>query len=200
MSDAVSGLESPVKFRYWPTRSQFGMLAFLASLTIFFASLVIAYAWVLQDRPRLQTLTVPDALWWSTWLLAASGLTLATARWAARRALLGPYRGLAIVTLLLGVGFLATQTLACLDLARQNLYVTANPHGSMFYVFTGFHALHLIGGLIGLFLVVQQAFQLHDGEESPLRRARGRAQMVAYYWNFVIVSWLVLFWLLLRWA
>lgn len=198
MSDA--SLELPVKFRYWPNRPQFGMLAFLASLTMFFASLALAYWWVLDGRERLQTIQIPRALWTSTWLLCASGFVLALARWAIRRAKLGAYRLLTLAATALGGGFLVSQLMASLDLAAQGLYVTANPHGSMFYVFSGFHALHLVGGLAGLGWVVAEAFRLEDGEESPLRRARSRAQLVAYYWNFVVVSWLVLFALLLRWA
>lgn len=198
MSEAA--LDKPPRFRYWPNRPQFGMLAFLASLTIFFASLILAYGFILADRPRLQQIDVPAALWWSTWILCGSGVTLGLARWAVRRALLASYRWLSVLTTLLGAGFLGSQLKASLDLAAQGLYVTANPHGSMFYVFSGFHALHLVGGLAGLIAVNKQAFDLEDGEESPLRRARGRAQMVAYYWNFVIVSWVVLFILLLRWV
>lgn len=201
MPESVPAWETPDKFRYWPNRPQLGMLAFLASLTIFFGALVLAYGWVIQGRERLQSLRVPPALWWSTWLLCASGFVLIVARWAVRRAILPAYRGLAVLAALLGLGFLVSQFLACLDLAGQNLYMTANPHGSMFYVFTGFHALHLAGGLAGLALVVGEAFRLQqNGGETPLRRARLRAQLVAYYWNFVVLSWLVLFWLLLRWA
>ena len=70
----------------------------------------------------------------------------------------------------------------------------------MFYTFTGFHALHLFGGLAALGFLIWNAGRLADGEETPMRRNRAQAQMVAYYWNFVIVSWVVLFALLLAWT
>lgn len=188
------------KFRLFPNRNQFGMLAFLLSLTIFFASLIFAYWWILQGRVALQQVTVPVALRWSTMILCASGFTLAWARWSMRRARLTEYRALAVATALLGVGFLISQAMACLDLERQGLYLIGNPHGSMFYTFTGFHALHLFGGLAALGFLVWNAGRLQDGEETPMRRNRTQAEMVAYYWNFVIVSWVVLYALLLAWS
>jgi heme/copper-type cytochrome/quinol oxidase subunit 3 len=70
----------------------------------------------------------------------------------------------------------------------------------MFYLFTGFHAFHLFGGMAALGFLIRNAMRLRDGEESPLRRNRAQAEMVAYYWNFVIVSWVVLYALLLAWS
>jgi cytochrome c oxidase subunit III len=188
------------KFRLFPNRNQFGMLAFLVSLTIFFGALIFAYWWVLHGRSTLQQIVVPPALRWSTIILCASGVTLAWGRWSIRRARLDEYRALIGVTALLGVGFLVSQGLACLDLAAQGLYVVGNPHGSMFYTFTGFHAFHLFGGLAALGFLVWNAGRLRDGEETPMRRNRTQAEMVAYYWNFVIVSWVVLYVLLLSWT
>ena len=188
------------KFRLWPSRNQFGMLVFLISLTIFFGSLVFAYWLILKDRTPLQHVLIPGALRWSTVILCASGFTLGFARWAIRRARLVEYRALTLATALLGAGFLVTQGLACLDLERQGLYLIGNPHGSMFYAFSGFHALHLFGGLAALGLLVRNAGRLRDGEETPMRSNRSQAEMVAYYWNFVIVSWVVLYALLLAWT
>ena len=106
------------KFRLWPNRNQLGMLAFLVSLTIFFGALIFAFWWILQGRTTLQQVTIPAALRWSTVILCASGFTLMWARWSIRRARLGEYRALAAATAVLGVGFLVSQALACLDLAQ----------------------------------------------------------------------------------
>ena len=192
--------EPDEKFRLWPNRNQFGMLAFLISLTVFFGSLIFAYWFILRDRLTLQHLSVPGALRWSTVILGVSGFTLGWARWSIRRARLLEYRALTLVTGLLGVGFLVSQGLAALDLERQGLYLIGNPHGSMFYAFAGFHALHLFGGLAALGFLIWNAGRLRDGEETPMRRHRSQAEMVAYYWNFVIVSWVVLYVLLLAWT
>lgn len=200
-SVSVPELAAPAeKFRLFPNRNQFGMLVFLVSLTIFFASLIFAYWWVMSDRIILQTVQAPAALRWSTVLLCASGITLGWGRWSILRARLAEYRALVAATGVLGVGFLVSQAWACWDLAEQGLYVVGNPRGSMFYTFTGFHAFHLVGGLTAIAVLIWNASRLRDGEETPLRRNRTQAEMVAYYWNFVIVSWLVLYALLLAWA
>ena len=176
------------------------MLAFLASLTIFFCALIFAYWWTMQGRTSLQPVAVPAALRWSTIILCASGFTLGWARRAIRRARLAEYRALVVATAALGLAFLVSQAWACWDLAAQGLYVIGNPHGSMFYMFTGFHAVHLFGGLAAMAFLLRNAGLLRDGEETPLRRNRTQAEMVAYYWNFVVVSWVVLYALLLAWT
>lgn len=189
-------------FRYWPSMSQLGMLAFLASLTFFFGALIIAYVWILSGRPTDgdQPIHIPAALWWSTLILLASGLTLAAARYAIRRGRVDSYRRGVLATAILGLLFLISQALACRDLFTQGVFVAANPRGNVFYTFTGFHALHLFGGLGALTLLVRGSLALTPDEESPLRRARNRAGLIAMYWNFVVVSWLVMFALLWWWV
>ncbi len=57
-----------------------------------------------------------------------------------------------------------------------------NPHSAFFYLFTGLHAVHLIGGLIALFVVV-----------FGRKKRRELVDVAAYYWHFLTVLWLVLF-------
>lgn len=188
-------------FRFWPSLPQVGMIAFLASLTFFFGSLIFAYAWILWGKPLDMKIEIPAALWWSSAILVASGVTLAAGRYAIRRGRVPVYRQWVAATALLGLCFLASQLLACRDLLSQGVFVTANPRGNVFYTFTAFHALHLFGGLGALILLVRGSLGLVDDQgEQPLRRARNRAGLIAMYWNFVVVSWLVLFALLWFWV
>ena len=64
----------------------------------------------------------------------------------------------------------------------QGAYLMENPHGAFFYLFTGLHAVHLLGGLIALFVVV-----------FGRRKRRELVDVVAYYWHFLTVLWLILF-------
>ena len=189
------------KFRYWPNLPQLGMLAFLASLTMFFGSLIFSYAWVLPDNVGAQ-IQVPPLLWLSTLLIAASAGTLAAARWWIRRALLPKYRHWLIVTIGLAFSFLATQFWSCLILGRQGAFeaLAGFQRGNVFYVFVGFHGLHLIGGIAALASLLWTVRGWTDAGEQALRRQRSRASIVAMYWNFVAISWGVLFALLLYWT
>lgn len=194
-------MEGIQKFRYWPNLPQFGMLAFLASLTMFFGSLIFSYAWVLPENVGA-LIRVPPALWLSTLLISASSATLAAARWHIRRARLSRYRQLVLVTVALASAFLASQFFACLELERQGAFeaLAGLQRGNVFYVFAGFHGLHVFGGVAALVSLWFGVNGWLDAEEQALRKQRNRASIVAMYWNFVAASWGVLFGLLLYWT
>jgi cytochrome c oxidase subunit 3 len=69
----------------------------------------------------------------------------------------------------------------------------------MYYVFSGVHAFHLLGGIGALIWLTRKAAALQDGEEQPLRKHRAAARHVASYWHFMGALWLALFVLLLVW-
>ena len=54
------------------------------------------------------------------------------------------------ITLGIAVAFLASQIFALQELAGQGIYLRQNPHSSLFYVLTGAHGLHLLGGMAAL--------------------------------------------------
>jgi cytochrome c oxidase subunit 3 len=87
-----------------------------------------------------------------------------------------------LVTACLGVAFLMSQISAWRALVDRGAYLAQNPYSSFFYLFTGLHAAHLIGGLVALGFVV-------------LRRNSRRelVDVAAYYWHFLGVLWLALF-------
>ena len=172
-----------------------GLWFFLAALAVLFASTVLGY-WVIRlSAGRDATIglpELPDGLWFSTVILLASSGTM---HWAilsirndrSRQLQLGM-----LATTVLGVLFLALQTrcwvlwatplAAALSQTQTRFILTG------FYVLTGTHALHVIGGLIPLTVVT-------------LRAARGRysptyypgVRYCAMYWHFLDVVWLVLF-------
>ena len=72
-----------------------------------------------------------------------------------------------------------------LNLVHRGYYLAQNPYSSFFYMFTGLHAAHLIGGLIALFIVVLG------------RPRRETVDTVAYYWHFLGMLWIALFVILL---
>ena len=100
-----------------------------------------------------------------------------------------PMRWLA-VTLFLGLLFVAGQYAAWLQLKSQGLYLATNTNSSFFYLFTGVHAAHVLGGLLGLVYIMSK---LH---RSVLRRSTFSA--CAQYWHFMDVLWIYL--LLLLWT
>ena len=177
-----------------------GMILVLVAIGAFFVALAVAYAFAIQDRPGQVNVHLPMWFWISTAIIGLSGITLQWARRDLRTARLAPYRMGLWLTLGLGVLFLVTQLLGCRDLAAQGIYVVGNPRGSMYFMFSGLHAAHLMGGLGGIYWLIRRASGLTDGEEQPLRKHRAAARYVAVYWHFMGVLWVGLLVLLVVWA
>lgn len=153
-----------------------------ASISAFFAALVIAYIWRSGMASYWQQFRLPRVLWLSTTLILISSVTLETARRVFRK---GQWRladRLLLTTATLGVAFLSMQLVAWRDLLAQGAYLMENPHGAFFYLFTGLHAAHLLGGLVALFVVV-----------FGRNKRRELVDVASYYWHFLTVLWLILF-------
>jgi cytochrome c oxidase subunit 3 len=179
--------------------NQIGIVVGLASITAFFIALCLAYYFSIHSQIIWRRIEVPRSLWFSTIILLASSASLEAARYSLRRAQLNKYRSRLSLTLLLGLTFVASQLLAWVNLKQQGVYMESNPHGSVFFAFTGFHGLHLLAGVIWLWYLQRRASLLKDGEEQPLRHHRWEARAASTYWHYMGALWLVLFTMLLRW-
>jgi heme/copper-type cytochrome/quinol oxidase subunit 3 len=167
------------------------MLVFLGTEAMFFAGLVSAFIvlrasvspWPPVDQPRFPIpLTAAN-----TMILLGSGVTMAralTARRAARRR--DVVRWL-LVTVALGLTFLAVQGIEWWGLVQDGLRVRRGTYGSLFTTLIGTHALHALGGIVavvGTWLAARRT-RLVLREEILLP--------VALYWWFVVLVWPILF-------
>jgi cytochrome c oxidase subunit 3 len=142
-------------------------------------------------------LVLPPILYANTMVLLLGSVTL----WMASRAvnahsLLDSHAmktvvmGWLIATLALGLLFIAGQYEAWRQLAAQGLFLATNPNSSFFYVFTGMHILHLLGGIAALVYLIGQLV----GSHSTFRRSA--FHNTAIYWHFMGVLWLYLLFVL----
>ena len=166
-----------------------GMFIALAGILMFFMAFVSAYI-VRKDMPNSAwiPLQVPRILWLNTLILIASSFTLARAhsRFSAQDD--EGFRHWWATTAFLGVLFVAGQILAWRQLAAQGIFLASNPSSSFFYVFTGAHGVHLLGGILALLYVQFRATR---------KVARGTAiEVVSMYWHFMDGLWVFLFLLL----
>jgi cytochrome c oxidase subunit 3 len=93
--------------------------------------------------------------------------------------------GFVAATVVLGLTFVAGQYLAWRNLRAQGLYLATNPNSSFFYLLTGVHALHVLGGIAALlYLFIQLAVR------KSVRRNLLRGVVV--YWHFMAALWLYL--------
>jgi cytochrome c oxidase subunit 3 len=131
-------------------------------------------------------------------LILGSSVTIEIARRKLKAALNGPYAQWLFITVVLGIGFVAAQVFAWRQLARQGIYLASNPHSSFFYLLTGAHAVHLLGGLLGLtFLWLRSGRPVT--EAAPIARRQAATDAVTIYWHFMDVLWIYLFLLLFLW-
>ena len=159
------------------------LVALLVSIFAFFAALVVAYWYrAVAMAPHWQHLELPPVLWISTVVIAASSATFEIARRVYGRGQWRLASRYLLATVTLGLAFLGCQLTAWKDLVRQGAYLRENPHGSFFYLFTGLHAAHLVGGLIMLFFVMYGR-----------NKRRELVNATCYYWHFLGLLWLGLF-------
>jgi len=141
--------------------------------------------------------TLPPVLYFNTLVLLASGGVLEVARKRVAAFVRGVQRLRSVpllwlcFTMGLGLLFVAGQYVAWLQLRSQGLYLATNPSSSFFYLFTTIHALHVLGGLAGLTLVIWRL-----SKPAPTLRM-STLNTVSYYWHFMGALWLYL--LLLLW-
>jgi cytochrome c oxidase subunit III len=172
-----------------------GIWVALAAITMSFAALTSALVVRQGAGTDWQHIRLPSILYLNTLVLLISSVTLELAR--RRLAVYGremeshiaePMRWL-MTTLFLGLVFVGGQYVAWLRLKSEGLYLATNPSSSFFYVFTGVHAVHVLGGLAGLGYVISKL------QRSILRRSTFAA--ASQYWHFMGLLWLYL--LLMLW-
>ena len=182
-----------------------GTIVWLASELMFFAGLFAMYFTVRATIPASEWqegtshLNLSFALL-NTTVLVASSFTCQFGVFAAER--LQPRRTGSIfnlkkwgmnewmtLTYVMGAFFIGGQVFEYAELVEHGLTISSSAYGSVFFLATGFHGLHVIGGLIAFLFLIGRSFtarKFGKHEETT-------AIVVSYYWHFVDVVWIVLF-------
>jgi len=98
----------------------------------------------------------------------------------------------------LGAAFISSQILAWFALVQRGLYMSGNPYAGFFYILTAVHAVHVLGGIMALGVIVLKTWGETESA-TLLKRRRELAQTVGWYWHFIGGLWVVLFVLLGFW-
>jgi cytochrome c oxidase subunit 3 len=143
------------------------------------------------QQPDWKPLSWPRLLWFNTGVLVLSSAAWEWARAGARRGHLERLRTGLIAAGVLALGFLAGQLIVWRQLVDAGCGITATTMSAFFYLITGLHGLHVLGGLTVWGRTTVRA--LGDGAA-----AVGQAvDLCAAYWHFLLLVWLVMFGLLL---
>ncbi|MFF8956968.1 heme-copper oxidase subunit III [Streptomyces sp. NPDC014894] len=177
-----------------PNLVSVGTIIWLSSELMFFAALFAMY---------FTLRSVTGAEFWSskadllnfpfsatnTTILVLSSLTCQLGVFAAERGDVKKLRTWFIITFIMGSIFIGGQVYEYTELVQHGISLSSDPYGSVFYLTTGFHGLHVTGGLIAFLLVLGRTYAArrftHEQATSAI--------VVSYYWHFVDVVWIGLF-------
>jgi len=163
---------------------------FLAVVAVLFMLLVIAYGgrMAYEDwRPAPQV----RLLWANTLVLILSSVALQWAQYSVRRGQMDAMRVGLLAAGAFTVVFLFGQVLAWRQLATMVYFEVTNPAIAFFYLITGVHGLHLVGGLVAWGRTVAKVWGEFDAT-----KIRQSVELCTVYWHFLLLVWLVLFGLL----
>ncbi|TPW76360.1 aa3-type cytochrome oxidase subunit III [Schumannella soli] len=201
MSTATSLPRTPVVVNR-PNVTSVGVIVWLGSEVMFFAGLFAIYFTLRSVSPELwadqsSKLDLPYSLT-NTIILVLSSFACQFGVFAAER--LQPRRtswnprhwGLVewfFVTFAMGAVFVIGQIYEYANLVTEGVGFQSDSYGSAFYLTTGFHGLHVTGGLLAFLFVIGRTFAV----KKFTHREATTAITVSYYWHFVDVVWIGLF-------
>jgi cytochrome c oxidase subunit 3 len=163
---------------------------FLAVVGVVFMLLLIAYSgrMAYEDwRPAPQL----DLLWANTFVLILSSVALHWAQYSVRRGRMDAMRVGLLAAGAFTVVFLFGQLLAWRQLGTLVYFDVKNPAVAFFYLITGVHGVHLLGGLVAWGRTVARVWG-----EFNVAKVRQSVELCTLYWHFLLGVWLVLFGLL----
>ncbi|NLU67696.1 heme-copper oxidase subunit III [Streptomyces sp. HNM0574] len=178
-----------------PNLTSVGTIIWLSSELMFFAALFAMY-FTLRSvtgaeywKEHAEALNLPFS-GVNTTILVLSSLTCQFGVFAAERGDVKKLRGWFIVTFVMGAVFIGGQVFEYTELVmHEGLTLSSDPYGSVFYLTTGFHGLHVTGGLIAFLLVLGRTYMA----KRFTHQQATAAIVVSYYWHFVDVVWVGLF-------
>jgi cytochrome c oxidase subunit III len=189
-----------------PNMVAVGTMVWLSSELMFFAALFAFYFTIRGHEPslweeRTAMLNVPFAAA-NTAVLVVSSAWCQLGVWAAERGVAARPVGASllavkqwgmrewyVLTYIFGAVFIAGQVYEYAHLVQEGVSLSSDAYGSVFYLATGFHGLHVTGGLIAFMLIIGRSFTTRRYTHA---QATG-AVVTSYYWHFVDVVWVALF-------
>jgi len=175
-----------------PNLVSIGTIVWLSSELMFFAGLFAMYFTARAQHvgewpPPPTELDIPYALV-VTIVLVASSFTCQLGVFAAERGDVFGLRRWYLVTLAMGTFFVLGQANEYRNLVEEGTTIPSSAYGTVFYLATGFHGLHVIGGLVAfVFLLIRTRLSKFTPAQATA------AIVVSYYWHFVDVVWIGLF-------
>ncbi|SOD58790.1 cytochrome c oxidase subunit 3 [Streptomyces zhaozhouensis] len=178
-----------------PNVTSVGTVIWLSSELMFFAALFAMY-FTLRSvmgpeywQENADSLNLPFSLT-NTTILVLSSVTCQLGVFAAERGDVKRLRLWFVITFAMGAIFIGGQVTEYVELVvHEGVSLASGPYGSAFYLTTGFHGLHVLGGLFAFLFVLARTYAARRFTHEQATTAI----VVSYYWHFVDVVWIGLF-------
>ena len=175
-----------------PNMVSVGTIVWLSSELMFFAALFAMYFSIRAAdysmwEEHTQVLNIPYATTFTV-ILVLSSVTCQLGVFAAEKGDVFALRRWFTITFVMGLIFVLGQANEYRSLVHDGITISSDGYGSMFYLTTGFHGLHVTGGLIAFIIYMIRTTM---GRFTPAQATS--AIVVSYYWHFVDIVWIALF-------
>ena len=198
MSDAATlhhpePAESPLTPESW---GKLGMWIFLCGDAMTFGTLIVTFGIMriaAADWPVPSEVLGVNLTAFMTFLLICSSVTMVLSLSGIKRGNMQEFKKFMLLTILGGTAFLACQAYEWTHLIHEGVTITANKYGSpvfgdTFYIMTGFHGMHVFGGVVYLIVVFV------GGLTGRITQANASVVEIAgLYWHFVDLVWILIF-------
>ena len=198
MSDAATlhhpePAESPLTPESW---GKLGMWIFLCGDAMTFGTLIVTFGIMriaAADWPVPSEVLGVNLTAFMTFLLICSSVTMVLSLSGIKRGNMQEFKKFMLLTILGGTAFLACQAYEWTHLIHEGVTITANKYGSpvfgdTFYIMTGFHGMHVFGGVV--YLIVMFV----GGLTGRITQANASVVEIAgLYWHFVDLVWILIF-------
>jgi len=175
-----------------PNITSVGTIVWLSSELMFFAGLFAMFFSIRAAAPELWVEHRPTLdVWYAlpfTVVLLLSSITCQIGVFRAERGDVHSLRRWFSLTFVMGLIFVLGQIFEYGNLVREGIRINSDGFGSMFYLTTGFHLLHVTGGLVAFVIYMIRTTM---GRFTPAQASSGI--VVSYYWHFVDAVWVALF-------
>lgn len=168
---------------------KFALWAAMVSIAMMFGGLTSAYL-VKQAAGNWLEFTVPHLFYASTVVILLSSLALHKSFAGLKAGEEKQYKGMLVLAFILGLGFVILQYYGWMALFAKGVDFTGNVSGSFFYLLTGVHVLHVLGGITVLMISLVKAF---SGKFKVTSLKINRFDLVVTFWHFLDFLWLYLF-------
>lgn len=167
----------------------FALWVAFASITMMFGAFTSAFM-VKRAAGNWLEFVIPNAFYISTGVILLSSVVLHLSYICFKQHKEALYKSLLIFALLLGCLFIILQYRGWFMLFDSGVDLKGNVSGSFFYLISGVHAAHVLGGIAAIIVALIHAFTLPF---KPTEKRRIRFSLVLQYWHFVDVLWIYLF-------